>query len=210
MHCRPGPRKVRDPGTRSHEPVMSIANEPPLAVRLIQRVVLLGYMASGKSTVGESLARRLDWRFLDFDVEIERREGRTVHDVIEAEGEEYFRGAEAALTREIADESFLVVAPGGGWITNPELLDAIRPGTFSAWLYVSPEETVHRLRSDTIDRPFKDHPDPTGMIVEMLQEREPLYRMSDIMIPADDRPVEEIAFEIEQLVRTRGCVRRQR
>ena len=168
-----------------------------------ERVVLLGYMCSGKSTVGEALARRLEWRFLDFDVEIERREGRTVAATIEAEGEEYFRGAEAALTAEVAHEPSLVVAPGGGWITQPELLEAIRPGTFSVWLSVSVPETVRRLREDTIDRPFRDHPDPGAMIAAMLAEREPLYRRADLKVPADRRSVEEVAFELEQVVRAR-------
>ncbi len=170
----------------------------------IERIVLLGFMCSGKSTVGESLARRLDWRFLDFDVEIERREERPVHAIIDAEGEETFRAMEAALTREIAESPFLVIAPGGGWITQPELLEAIRPGTFSLWLRVSAGETARRLKEDSIDRPFKELPDPTGRIAEMLADREPLFRRADAMVPADSRSVEEIAFEIEQLVRTRG------
>lgn len=171
--------------------------------RPIQRVVLLGYMCSGKSTVGAALARRLEWSFVDFDVEIERREGRSVSAIIDQEGEEYFRGAEAALTQEAAGSSALVLAPGGGWITRPELLEAIRPGTLSVWLTVSVDETVRRLRTDTIDRPFRDHPDPGGMIGAMLAEREPLYRLADLKIPADGRTVEQLAFEIEQVVRTR-------
>lgn len=177
---------------------------PPPAPSAIRRIVLLGYMCSGKSTVGASLARRLGWQFLDFDVEIERREGRTVQAVIDEAGEEYFRSLEAALTREVADARSLVLAPGGGWITQPELLEAIRPGTLSLWLWVSPRETARRLMEDPIDRPFKDLSDPTGPIAEMLADREPLYRRADIMIPADGRTVEEIAFEAEQIARTRG------
>ena len=170
----------------------------------IQRVVLLGYMCSGKSTVGAALARRLEWRFVDFDVEIEHREGTSVASLIDARGEEYFRSLEMALTREVSEVEALVIAPGGGWITQPTLLEAIRPGTLSVWLSVSPEETVRRLRADNIDRPFRSHPDPVGMIAEMLGERELLYRGADIKIPADVRSAEQIAFEIEQLVRTRG------
>lgn len=170
----------------------------------VERVVLLGYMCSGKSTVAQMLARRLEWDYLDFDVEIERREGRTVAEIIETSGEEYFRELEATLTAEAAEARALVLAPGGGWITRPELLDQLGPGTLSAWLRVSPQETVRRLREDTIARPFKDHPDPVGRIAEMLAEREPLYRLADTGIPAGSRTPETIAFEIEQLVRTRG------
>jgi shikimate kinase len=160
-------------------------------------------MCSGKSTVGQSLARRLEWDFLDFDVEIEQREERTIADLIDAKGEEYFREAEAGLTEEVSDARGLVLSPGGGWITRPELLEAIRPGTLSVWLSVSVDETVRRLRSDPIDRPFKDHPEPEELIAAMLLEREPLYRRSDLRIPASGRSPEEIAFEIEQVVKIR-------
>jgi shikimate kinase len=169
----------------------------------IERVVMLGYMCSGKSTVGEALARRLDWRFLDFDVEIERREGMSVGAIVEERGEETLRAMEAALTEEAAGERELVLAPGGGWITQPELLEALRPGTLSVWLRVSVEETVRRLREDDIDRPFRDMEDPREKIARMLDEREPLYRRADAMIPAGDRTVEEIAFELECTVRLR-------
>lgn len=168
-----------------------------------ERVVLLGYMCSGKSTAGQSLARRLGWDFVDFDVEIERRENRSIHDLVEAHGEAALREMEAALTVEVADRRKLVVSPGGGWITRPDLLESIRPGTLSAWLRVSPRETVRRLREDTIDRPFRDHPDPVERVADMLAEREPLYRLADLTIPTDGRDVESIAFELEQVVRSR-------
>lgn len=177
---------------------------PPEERRRVHRIALLGYMCSGKSTVGAALARRLEWSFLDFDVEIERREGRIVREIIDAEGEEYFRGLEEALTREAAEAERLVLAPGGGWITRPELLNALGRGTLAVWLYVTPEETVRRLKADTIARPFRELPDPTEPIAAMIREREPLYRLADVTIPADVRSVESVAFEIEQIVRTRG------
>jgi shikimate kinase len=171
----------------------------------IERVVLLGYMCSGKSTVGEALARRLEWRFLDFDVEIEVREGRTVKDIIASDGEERFRDLEGALTQEAAQAPRLVLSPGGGWITRPELLGMLGSETLRVWLKVSPEETARRLMADTIDRPFRDLDDPTPRIAEMLAQREPLYRLADLSIPTDGRPAESIAFEIECILRTRGC-----
>jgi shikimate kinase len=99
-----------------------------------------------------------------------------------------------------------VLAPGGGWITSPELLEAIRPGTLSIWLSASVEETVRRLRTDTIDRPFRDHPDPAAMISSMLADREGLYRRADVKVPVDGRTVEQLAFEVEQVARTRGLL----
>ena len=170
----------------------------------IERVVMLGYMASGKSTVGEALARRLEWDFLDFDVEIERRAGGTVKDIIASAGEEGFREMEASLTAEVSEARRLVVAPGGGWITRPELLGMLGGETLRVWLRVSVDETVRRLRSDSIDRPFKELDDPTPMIAGMLADREPLYRLADMALAADGRTVESLAFEIEQVVRVRA------
>jgi shikimate kinase len=174
---------------------------PPALV--IERVVLLGYMTSGKSTVGQALARRLEWQFLDFDVEIEHRAGATVKEIIETRGEETFREMEAALTEEVAERPGLVLAPGGGWITRPELLDRLGSRTLSVWLRVSVDETVRRLNADSIDRPFRGHPDPRGLIAEMLTAREPLYRLADVSVPAEGRSPESVAFEIETIVRTR-------
>lgn len=169
----------------------------------IDRVVLLGYMTAGKSSVGRALARRLDWEFVDFDVEIVRRAERPVKEIIEADGEEAFRSMEAALTEELAEKRGLVLAPGGAWILRPEQLDRLGRATLSVWLRVSAEETVRRLRADTIDRPFRDHPDPRAMVAKMLGEREPLYRLADISVPAESRSVEGVAFEIESVVRAR-------
>lgn len=169
----------------------------------IERVVLLGFMCSGKSTVGKSLAERLEWDLLDFDAEIESREGRSVSSIIEAEGESYFRRLEAELTAEVAGAKRIVLAPGGGWIVEPERLESLRPNTFAVWLSVSADETVRRLRTDCVDRPFRNHPDPVVPIREMLAERAPLYRLSDLTIPTDNRRPESVAFEIEQLVRLR-------
>ena len=173
---------------------------------MIERIVMLGFMCSGKSTVGASLARRLEWDFVDFDVEIERREGAPVASIIQAAGEDYFRAAEAALTREVSGSRGLVLAPGGGWIMQPELLEALRPGTLSVWLSASVEETIRRLRNDDIDRPYRDHPDPAGLIGALMADRAMLLERADLRVPVDGRTVEQTAFEIEQVSRTRGVL----
>jgi shikimate kinase len=172
----------------------------------VVRVVLLGFMCSGKSTVGASLARRLDWGYLDFDVEIERREGRTVREIIATDGEERFREMEAALTAEAAEARFVVLAPGGGWIKNPEMLDALGPGTLSVWLRVSPAETVRRIEADPIDRPLRGYPGAEARVAGLLAQREPLYRLADLGVPVDGRSPESVAFEVEAVVRNRAQV----
>lgn len=176
--------------------------DPPL-----ERIVLLGFMCSGKSTVGAAIARRLEWDFVDFDVEIEGREGAGIRRIVEERGEGYLRKLERALTEEVASARQLVLAPGGGWITDPDLLQMLRPGALAVWLRVSPEETARRLKEDPIDRPFRDLDDPVPQIGDMMAEREPLYRRADMVIPAGSRTSEELAFEVELLVRNRGVAR---
>lgn len=175
--------------------------EGTMAAAPPRRVVLLGYMCSGKSTVGAALARRLEWAYLDFDVEIERRAGATIRELVAAEGEAGLRAREAALTVEAAGADAVVMAPGGGWITRPELLHALPPDTLSVWLRVSPPETVRRLLADDIDRPFRDHPDPEAAVARMMAGRIPLYSMAHLHLDADGRGVEALAFEIERVVR---------
>jgi shikimate kinase len=170
----------------------------------VERVVMLGYMTSGKSTVGAALARRLDWGFVDFDVEIERRAGATVADLVAGDGEGRLREMEAALTEEVAGVPMLVLAPGGGWITRPELLRQLGPGTLGVWLRVSPDEVARRLSADSVARPFRDEADAVPTIARMIEEREPLYRLADLTVPTDGRPTESIAYEIETVVRTRA------
>jgi shikimate kinase len=175
-----------------------------IATAPIDRVVLLGFTASGKSTVGAALARRLEWRFVDFDIEIERREGRRIAEVVESVGDAGLRSREADLTADLADVRRVVLAPGGGWITNPALLASLGPGTFSVWLFASAAETVRRVRADPMDHPIRDRTDAIPFIERMLAEREPLYRLADLTVPVDGRSVETIAFEVEQVVRGRG------
>lgn len=182
----------------------------PPASEVIERIVLIGFMCSGKSTVAAALARRLEWRFVDFDVEIERREGRTIAEIVARDGDDHLRAMEADLTAELAHARGLVMAPGGGWITRPDLLESMRTGTLAVWLQVTPAEAVRRLLEDDIDRPLRDHPDPEAAIETMLRERLPLYRRADVAVPGDRRSVEQVAFEIEQLARTRGLAAARR
>ena len=136
-------------------------------------------------------------------MEIERRDGRTIGDLVSEEGQFHLRELEAALTAEVASTPFVVLAPGGGWITRPELLAMLGPETLSVWLKVSPEETARRLMAESIGRPFRSMDNPVPIITRMIEERSPLYRLADISIPTDGRSAESIAFEIECVVRAR-------
>jgi shikimate kinase len=174
---------------------------------LVGRVVLIGFLGAGKSVVGRALALRLEWEFVDFDAEIRAREGKPLSQVARDSGPDYLRQAEKGLTEEVAQRTRLVIAPGGAWITRPEQLPSLGAATLAVWLRVSPSEAYERIARESDDHPWAGHPAPLDRIGDLMREREPLYRLADIAVPTNWRSPEAIAFEIEQIVRTRGCTR---
>jgi shikimate kinase len=172
----------------------------------IERVVLVGFLGAGKSVVGRALSLRLEWDFIDFDAEIRKREGKPLSAIAREAGKRYLRQMERDLTTEVAAQSRRVIAPGGAWITQPELLDVLGSATLSVWLQVSPSEAYERIRTSSDDHPWRGHPNALDRIGDLMRERESLYRLADISIPTNWRSPQTIAFEIEQIVRTRGCV----
>lgn len=177
----------------------------PLSGPIVQRVVLLGLMASGKSSVGALLAERLGWTHVDLDQAIERREGRSVAEIFRHSGEPHFRRLEVELTREWLGRSRLVLSPGGGWVTNPAVWDLLPPATLTVWLRVSAQESLRRIRMDQAgrDRPLAQVEDPGAALRRLLAEREPLYRRAQLVLETDRRAVHELAAEIEMIVRGR-------
>lgn len=165
--------------------------------------MLVGFMASGKSTVGAALARRLGWTHVDLDREIERRQGMSVADIFRTRGESCFRSLERTLTGEWAARPRLVLSPGGGWITHPGILAQLGPGTRSVWLQVSPETVLARAERRRDERPLLAGPDPLGTIRSLLGERESLYATADFHLETDSRGSDAVATEIESLIRAR-------
>lgn len=169
----------------------------------VERVVLWGFMASGKSTVGEALARSLGWELVDLDREIERREGRTIAEIFAAEGEAAFRRVEVEVTREQIGRSRVVVSCGGGWVTNPESASLVPPRSLTVWLRVSPERVLERVRGDGDGpvRPLLAGDDPAVTVRRLLAAREPLYSRADLVVDTDGVGVGDIARQIETRVR---------
>lgn len=174
-------------------------SSPPESYR---RVVLLGFMASGKTVVGRRLAARLGWRHIDLDREIEGRTGRKVLQIFAEDGEAAFRALEVDVTPSFASLDRVVISPGGGWITNRGLFESLPPGTLTAWLKVSPEEVVRRSSSGfgAGSRPLLQHSDPLGRARTLLAEREPLYERARIVIDTEGQSVEEIVQRLVKIV----------
>jgi shikimate kinase len=175
--------------------------ERRVTARPVTRIILVGFMAAGKTTVGELLAAELGWDFIDFDAEIERRTELTIPEIFHLRGEAGFRELERALTEEFVALDEVVLSPGGGWVTQPELLDLFGAETLVVWLRVSPEEAVARAMRTTTHRPLlSGAADPVERARRLIHEREPLYQLADLVVDVEGRAVEEIAAEISALV----------
>lgn len=133
-------------------------------------------MASGKSTVGQSVARRLGWDFVDVDEAVVEREGRSVAAIFAEDGEARFRRLEAEATSWALARDHVVVAPGGGWAAAGfDRLDEVPPGTLTVWLRVDPATAVMRAAASGTVRPLLEGSDAQATASALSAERAPFY-----------------------------------
>jgi shikimate kinase len=168
--------------------------------------VLIGPPGAGKSTVGRALAGRLGRPFVDLDEEIARREGAAVTTLFAAHGERYFRLRERDLTAELAtrDEP-LVIATGGGWVTNEGVVSLLRKRGRIILLATSAERAMARLAGASADRPLLAGPDPLGALRMLLRGRQSLYeRAADVVVSTDLLTVQQVTDKLVELASTPG------
>ncbi len=139
-------------------------------------IILTGFMASGKSTVGALLASRLGYRFVDTDHLIEQRSGMSVQELFRQRGEPAFRAMEAELARELGSGKGMVISTGGGLMVDPANARALGASGRVFCLVATPAEILHRVTTDTAScRPLLQSPDPQARIESLLAERTQQY-----------------------------------
>ena len=172
----------------------------------VERVAPVGFMCAGKTAVGELLARRLGWAFVDLDRLIEEREGRPVREIFAAHGESSFRRIEAEVSDSVAVWARMVLAPGGGWMGNAFRGELPEDGTVRVWLRVSAEEVVRRSGAAPGVRPLLAGPDPLSAARRLLAEREPSYSLAELSVDTEGRTPAQVAAEVERAVLGLGVV----
>jgi shikimate kinase len=164
---------------------------------------MIGFMGTGKSTVGSALAERLGWRFVDTDAAVVEREGRTIPELFEEKGEAYFREAETSVLAGVLAGSRQVVSTGGGAALRQENREAMLGGGFVVALTAPPEVLLARLRGDA-NRPLLAG-DKEERVHRLLAERKNAYDFAHLVIDTSRSNVRET---VESIIERTGLARR--
>jgi shikimate kinase len=163
-------------------------------------ICLIGYRGTGKSTVAQQLAQRLGWDWVDSDIEVERRTGKSIAELFADDGEAAFRDLEADVVAEVCRRDRTAIALGGGSVLRWESREAFRQCGAVVWLRASVEAIVARLRADettAVRRPQLTRSGGRREIEELLAVRTPIYRgCATLEVDTDGKAPAEIADEI--------------
>lgn len=168
-----------------------------------RNIILVGFMGTGKSTIGAALAERLGWRFCDTDESIVAREGLTIPELFAQRGEAYFRDAESAVLAAALEGAKQVVSTGGGAVLRASNRDAMRRGGFVVALSAPAEVLLERLRGDA-NRPLLGG-DEERRVHDLLAQRQGAYDFAALTIDTSTCNVKEA---VETIIGRSGALRR--
>ena len=164
-------------------------------------IALIGLRGAGKSTLGKMLARKIGWRFVELNKEIEAENGLSVAEIIALYGQEGFRRMEqAALAQLLARKELMVLATGGGIVSEPLTFDLILKSFYTIWLKAEPEEHMARVRRQGDLRPMADDRSAMAELRNILQSREPLYAHANAVVDTAGLSVEAAAARLSEAV----------
>ena len=161
---------------------------------------LVGFMGTGKSTVGRLVARQLGFQFLDSDHEIERLQGRPIAQIFATEGEDRFRVMEREFIERGHAARGCVVACGGGLVVPPGMLELLRARGVVMCMH-APIDTIIRRTMHASHRPLLQVENPEQRLRELYAQREEIYRRTGTMVLTDSRPMREIAAHVLRVYR---------
>jgi shikimate kinase len=178
---------------------MHISNKT--TAKYLAKIVLIGAMGSGKSTLGKLLAARLQYKFLDSDTAIEQAQNMSVTDIFAQEGEDEFRKYEAQTIKNLIQSTdAMVIATGGGAILNNHTCSLLKAQAVVIWLDASADTLTQRLAADTT-RPLLAGKNKLEVLTAKLAQRTPLYKTTaDYIIDVTDKSPTQLIAEIEQVL----------
>jgi len=160
-------------------------------------IALIGFMGTGKTAIGEALATRLNRKFVELDLLIEQKAGKSIPEIFKQDGEVAFRELEIEATKQIAKGKNLVIACGGGVVLNKINIDRLRAESVIIYLTASPRIILKRTASGSQGRPLLNVSDRASEIRDLLRFRKPFYeRATDIRIDTSKLDIDAVAEQI--------------
>ncbi len=160
-------------------------------------IALIGFMGTGKTVVGQLLAKKLDRKFIELDSLIEQRAGKSIPEIFQQDGEIAFRELEIELTKKVAGEKYSVIACGGGIVLNKVNIDRLRESSRIVYLTASPKVILKRVSIEKGQRPLLEVDNPTLAILQLLRFRKPFYeRAADLTVSTSKLDINAVAEQI--------------
>jgi len=167
-------------------------------------LILIGFMGTGKTSVGRRVAQSLDFQFVDTDALIVESEGKSIQSIFEELGEAAFREIETRVLAECCLNNQQVISTGGGVVTREVNHPILAGGGYVIWLKASPEVIYERVKRSQ-ERPLLKTDNPQMTIKNLLESREPLYeKCADLTIVTDDLSLEETIYGVTETARFQG------
>ena len=163
--------------------------------RNIVNIALIGFMGTGKSTVGQLVAEQLHFNYVDTDEMIQSATGKTIAEIFSANGEPAFRALEEKVVEELAGKRRTVISAGGGLPIAPKNMASLKSHALVVCLWASPAKIWERVKSQS-HRPLLHDPDPQKKIRELLAAREPFYKQADVLLNTEVRSLREVAQQV--------------
>lgn len=162
---------------------------------MADNIYLIGFMGTGKSTVGKIIAKKTGKKFVDTDSLVELKAGMSVYDIFEQFSEEEFRKLESEVLQEITEDSGLIVSTGGGIVISRRNLEVMKGSGKLITLMASPEAIYERVK-DTDERPLLEGEDPMGNIKQLIYDRAHFYIQGEHIVDTSEMSAEEAADDI--------------
>ena len=162
-------------------------------------ISLCGMMGSGKSTIGKILAKKLNYKFIDIDKMIEIDAGKTIKNIFEEDGEEYFRDLEEKITINILEHKKTIVSLGGGAIINKNIRNAIKKNSYNIYLSVDIDILTKRLQNSKT-RPLIYKKNLKKELINLIGVREKFYRKADLIVKNENNIIATTENIIKKII----------